>query len=459
MMRTPLQAIVAVAVATAGCGESSDSTGPGAGGSSAGAAGGGGTAGSGGVAGGSAGSGGVGATGGAAGAAGAALGGGAWGNPQIAASLADTEFGGSAKRVVSHCVRFPIGGNLTSVRPYIIFVEGEVGGDGYYHKGDGGTFQISLEADDGSAEHLPSGNVLAQTEHIIGIPSMYKGSGPSGATVGGDPGDNHSFRNFSFKAPTAVEAGKYYHLVFRNTTKDPSAHFVSVDDFISARSDRSLNVPTFDPTQYAVLYNDGQGWVRRVRHWAIGEYRFSDGRAFGNGYMEVGSVSGPDRVARYVDKARSVRQTFTPPTDLNVTTIAVGAMHVSGTNSMTLTLRDSSGSALATTAVSGYPTGTPSGDPRGDVSPAEAEFRSGPASSRLTLKANQQYTLEIESDGGTHTVLATRDGSLSYDFSVDSTVLGRAELRSAPGGSWQGWPLRDTSVDDEFDLSFYLEGD
>ena len=134
-------------------------------------------------------------------------------------------------------------------------------------------------------------------------------------------------------------------------------------------------------------------------------------------------------------------------------------MHVSGTNSMTLTLRDSSGSALATATVSGYPTGTPSGDPRGDVSPAEAEFRSGAASSKLTLKANQKYALEIESDGGTHTVLATRDGSLSYDFSADSTVLGRAELRSAPGGSWQGWPLRDTSVDDEFDLSFYLEGD
>ena len=180
--------------------------------------------------------------------------------------------------------------------------------------------------------------------------------------------------------------------------------------------------------------------------------------AFGNGYMEVSSVSGPDRVARYVDTNRSVRQTFTPPVDLNATAIYVGAMHVSGANSMTVTLRDDGGAELASGTVSGFPQGTPSGDENGDISVSVAEFR-GVSIAQTPLKGGKAYALEVLANGGSHTVVATRDGSLQYDYSPQSTVLGRAELRPAPNAPWEGWPVRNTTADDQFDLSFYFETD
>jgi len=378
-----------------------------------------------------------------------------WGNPQIAWSLADTQIGGNSDLVVSHTVRFPFSGELTSVRPFMVFVVGTEGSEDYYHKGDGGTFQITLETDDGSINHLPSGNALAVTNNVIGIPAMYDGSGPADAIVGGDSGDDDNFRNFKFRSPAQVKAGELYHLVFRNTTIDPRAHFVSVDNYISSRSDRSLNVPTKSPYDQAVLYKDRSNWRRRESQWAIGEYLFADGRVFGNGYMEVGSVSGPDRVAQYVSPSQSIRQTFKPNEDLAINSINVGAMHVQGTNSVDVKLKDASGNIVASTSLSGFPTGTPSGNNRGDVSTSIAQFK-GASIPATYLSKDQEYFLEVNSTGGTATVVGTRDGSIDYKFSSQSTVSGHAELRPEPMGEWIGWPVRDTNVQKNFDISFYF---
>ncbi|MEM6994463.1 MAG: hypothetical protein AAF721_28365 [Myxococcota bacterium] len=383
---------------------------------------------------------------------------GAWGNPQIAWSLGDTQWGGDSGLLVSHRVRFPRSGAIVAVRLYTIYVEGDPGGEALYHKGDGGTFRAMLQTDDASEAHVPSGNVLGQTDHIIGAPPMYGGSGPKDAIVGGDPGDSPFFRKFYFQRPIAVEADTWYHLVVENTTLDPTAHFVSRDDYVGGGDDRDLKVPTRDPLQDAILYrgtNDTE-WTTQTENWAIGVFQYDDGTAYGNGYMEVGSVSGPDRVARYVDDARSVRQVFTVPEAIEVDTIALGAMHVSGDNVLDLRLVADDDTELWQGTVSDFPTDTPSGDPVGDASPAIAEFREASVDPPVPLAAGQTYRLEVSSQGGEHTVVATRDGSLSYDFSTDSTVIGRAELRETPMAAWEGWPLRDTPVDDQFDLSFYL---
>lgn len=378
-----------------------------------------------------------------------------WGNTQIAMSLSDTELGGRSDFVVSHTVRFPFSGELTSVRPFMIFVVGNEGGDSFYHKGDGGTFQITLETDDGTDNHLPTGNALAVTNNLIGIPAMYNGSGPADAIVGGDSGDDDNFRNFKFRSPARVEAGKLYHLVFRNTTIDPTAHFVSANDFISSRSERSLNMPTKEPYDQAVMYKSGDSWIRRENHWAIGEYLFADGRAFGNGYMEIGSVSGPDRAARYVSPVQSVRQMFKPNEDLAINSINIGAMHVNGANAVDVKLKDASGNTVVSTRLSGFPTGIPSGDARGNASLGTAEFR-GASIPATYLSKDQAYFLEVMSTGGTSTVVGTRDGSIDYKFSSQSTVPGHAQLRTEPAGEWLGWPVRDTNVRKNFDISFYF---
>ncbi len=383
---------------------------------------------------------------------------GAWGNPQIAWSLGDTQWGGDSQLRVAHRVRFPRSGMIVSVRLFTIFVEGAPGGEAEYHKGDGGTFRATLQTDDATDAHAPSGTVLGQTDHIIGAPALYAGSGPLEAIVGGDPGDAPFFRRLSFQRPIAVQSDTWYHLVVDNTTNDPTAHFVSRDDYVAGSDDRQLKVPTRDPLQDAILLrgpNDTE-WTLQPRNWAIGVFNYDDGTSYGNGYMEVGSVSGPDRVARYVDADRAVQQVFTVLETLDVDTVGIGAMHVWGDNAVTLRLLADDGAELWQGTATDFPTGVPANDPLGSVSSAVAEFRETAVDPPVELAAGQTYRLEVAPAGGEHTVTATRDGSLSYGFATDATVLGRAEFRETPTAQWEGWPVRDTTVDDQFDLSLHL---
>jgi hypothetical protein len=379
-----------------------------------------------------------------------------YGNPQIALSLADTEVGGRAIDAASLLVRFPHGGTLDAVRPFIIYRPGDVGNDSYYHKGDGSTVEFRLEADDGTPEHNPSGEVLARTGNVIGGPEIYKGSGPDDARVGGDPDDDGNFRKFSFIEPVRVEANTWYHLVMYNTGNDARNNFVSYDNLNSGGRPRSDAVPLFGELDFSVKYRSGGTWKDRSEQWAIGEFYFTDAMAYGNGYMEVGSVNGPDRVSNYVSPEQSVRQRFTPPNDLIVTEAHVGAMHVSGNNALTLPLTDSEGTTLWSGQAGDFPTGTPSGNDRGRTSVVTAAFRGDGSVPSLALTGGQTYFLEVGSTGGTHTVTGLRDGSVSWNFSPDTSVVGQAELRVG-SGDWAGWTLAaNRNVRDEFDISFYL---
>ena len=379
-----------------------------------------------------------------------------YGNPQIAISLADTEAGGQAITAVSHRIRFPRSGTLTAVRPFVVFRPGQEGGDNFYHKGDGSTIEFRLETDDDTPAHIPTGEVLARTGNLIGGPELYAGSGPADAIIGGDEDDDSHFRKFSFIEPVQVEADTWYHLVMYNTGNDARNNFVSYDNFNSGDRDRDPVVPVFDDLDFAVVYESNGEWTNRDEHWAIGDYYFDDGTSYGNGYMEVGSVNGPDRASNFVSPTQSVRQRFVPGEDLIVTGAHVGGMHVDGPNAVTLALTDADGTVVWEGDATDFPTGVPSGEAVGTPTLRVAEFRGDDTAPDIILKAGQTYFLEVESTGGTHVITGLRDGALSYGFSQGSTVNGFAEL-SSDGGDWMGWQLgAEDGIRDQFDLSFYL---
>ena len=101
-------------------------------------------------------------------------------------------------------------GLLKSVRPYLIFVEGP-GDPGNYSSGDGGTVLVQIQTDDGTANHFPSGTVLAAflytTPKMGGILPLITFPGPL----------------------PQLQAGILYHLVFSNTSPDPYNNFVSLN--------------------------------------------------------------------------------------------------------------------------------------------------------------------------------------------------------------------------------------
>ncbi len=81
-----------------------------------------------------------------------------------------------------------------------------------YSGGNGGTIEITVQTDDGSANHSPSGTILATDIFTPGNP----------------PATEFPLRTFS--TPPTLAAGKLYHLVFRNIDPDPLTNYMSVNE-------------------------------------------------------------------------------------------------------------------------------------------------------------------------------------------------------------------------------------
>ncbi len=125
-------------------------------------------------------------------------------------------------------------------------------------------------------------------------------------------------------------------------------------------SDRGEKVPIYHEGDYSIASYRNGTWEELTRHWWIGAFSFSDGRAFGNGYMEVSwTEGGPDSACQYVDAGQSVRQVFTPPNTIQIDAINLAAVHTAGTNSLAVRLVDGADQELWSGELAGFPTGNP----------------------------------------------------------------------------------------------------
>ena len=156
-----------------------------------------------------------------------------------------------------------------------------------YSKGDGGTLRMSVQADDGSARHLPSGRVLAALTVRPGNPG----------------GHWTTYRRFVFPEPATLSKGRIYHIVFSNVSSAPGSNYISVNELFTFEPQRH---PGLSPV-YAVLYASGGGWELQDRNTADMDLTYADGRHDGQAYIEnmcllFGVVSG---------SSHSVRERFT----------------------------------------------------------------------------------------------------------------------------------------------------
>ena len=132
--------------------------------------------------------------------------GGSFYGPGIAADgLANTQVGGTscgcANLMSSYRFRAGQTADLSSIHIYIIGL-----GHSGYAAGNGGKMNISIQKDDGSSNHHPSGTALASTT-------------VSGNGLG-------AFPTIDFAAPASLTAGQLYHVVFKNTDPSPTVNFV-----------------------------------------------------------------------------------------------------------------------------------------------------------------------------------------------------------------------------------------
>jgi methionine-rich copper-binding protein CopC len=305
-----------------------------------------------------------------------------------------------------------VGSSLQSVQIYIQEHPGYAGGNG-------GSWLIQLQSDDGSSNHYPTGTVLAS---ITTANFGYSGgdcpsSHPEGAIACNWP-------TFIFANPPTLTAGSYYHLVITNADPSPNTNFTSIDWI--GRSD-APGQPRFG--------SNVANWQGRVGTsarsssgtftWTQSDFgfyatpvvalNFANGQSFGFDYIESEIDTSPKDIS-----STAVRENFTPSA-----TVTVTGVQFRGRGSGTVTASLYAGTSLVESV-------TLNGSGSSSSHVVSANF-----ATPHTLTAGQQYYIQF-SASGSFTTWILRDGSVQYGFPASAGFGdGWAEYQS--GGAWSAW--------------------
>ncbi len=335
-------------------------------------------------------------------------------------TLANTEVGGTNGGGVNTQVAFRFRAMttsaLTSVRFYVI---GTVSG---YAGGTGGTLNVSVQTDDGSASHVPSGHVLAS----VSVPDAASLHGADALAT--------------FASPATLTAGQLYHIVFRNTDPAPSVNFISVNGTYVYGATLEPQQPRFSDTDFALLMNQGT-WAPRENFTPIVNLTYANGVVTGQGYMEMWIHS-----YEPISGAAQVRETFTLGSSRTVSQAAVRLRRSSGSSPLTISLETAAGTLVAqgTVPASSIPVSAPGGDNGGAV----WALVSFPAAHTLPA-GSYQLVLSTASDTQ-YTIFPIRKGK-DYGYGPQ-TYFADGEAQYTSGSGWTAFANRPG----ESDLQFYL---
>jgi hypothetical protein len=333
---------------------------------------------------------------------------------------------GPNKNKVSYRMRMSHSGYLAAVHPYLIMDHPG------YAAGTGGKVLVSVQTDDGTPSHYPSGKKL--TSSLLSSP--YAAAAPA-----------RYFPVFTFSAPAAVTAGEIYHIVFENPDANPTVNYVSVDSLYQAAPPKPSQ-PTMTDADCAVLlysdyWPDGTVWKPRQGYTPIVQLDFEDGHTGGDGYMEAW-VGSPESISG----SASVRETFTVSgTSWLVSSVGVRIAHLSGSAALTVRLETANGTLIeeGIIASSSLPVSS-----SGAYAWAKLEFATS-----HTLQVGQSYHLVLESSASAvYETFPIRKGSFYGYKNTTFFADGYAQFKQA--GSWVGWTQWGETNRTDGDLQFYF---
>lgn len=310
---------------------------------------------------------------------------------------------------------------LTKVRFYII--PDKTG----YAGGDGGKLKVSIETDDGTSSHNPSGTVLAAGEI----------ANPLGVT-----GSARYFPVVTFSSPASLTAGKIYHVVFSNVDASPSINFLSVDELYYQKSTTPIQ-PTVSDMASAVLRRMNGSWQPRAGYSPIFELYFSNGDYQGYGYIEAFSMA-----PQIVSGSSAVRETFTVTgTTRSVSTVGLRLARISGSGNLTVRLENSAGTLIEQgyLSASSFPL----------TSPISYVWTTYTFASSHSLVAGQTYHLVLKAPTGTKYETYSMQKGTAYGFDK-LTYFPDGYAQFNPGTGWVGWSVWGASNRLDSDLQFYF---
>ena len=341
-----------------------------------------------------------------------------YGSGLSADALANTVLGGPSLNSVSYRFQARHASALQSIQVFFIWSLVKAG----YQAGQGGTVQVDLKADDGSAAHLPTGPSLATVSY------------------GNILSQNNNYPQLQFPYPASLTGGALYHLVFTNVDPSPTANYISLDSLYTNAQTAPMQ-PSISDNNFAALVRSGTGaWKLRQGFTPILELNYADGGSQGAGYMEVWSTN-----PKTISGSAQVRETFkVSGPSRNFTRIMVRTQLTAGTGDLTLQVTEADGTLVAAGTV-----------------PASSVIQSAPNWVTCTLPLSHvlstgvAYNLTLSADAATqYSIYPIRKGK---DKGFGNSTLfpdGYAQFSSTGGASWAGWDMWGTPNLTTSDLQF-----
>lgn len=359
----------------------------------------------------------------------ASINGGPYGSAIGADSLANTQVGGTdcgcPNDLVSYRFRSGTSARLDSLRIYLI-ANGNTG----YSSGTGGSLEVSVEADDGTLTHGPSGTILAST-----------------TLTPGNPGE--AFPLIAFSAPATLTAGQLYHVVFRNTDPAPLQNFVSVDGMFTFGARLVPQQPRASDADWGQLTNPGTGWQLQPNYTPILQLNYANGVKDGMGYIESW-VNAP----KTISGPAAVRETFTRTGPaISVGSAWIRLLRVSGQSPLSVRLETAAGAlvASATIAADSIPAGSP--DTGQGSAWAGARF-----SAAVPLAAGQAYELVLSAPADTVYSIFSLERGDNYDFAPATYFSDGYGQYTTDGTTWSGFDQPGGRANNtNSDLQFYFD--
>jgi len=341
-----------------------------------------------------------------------------YGSGLSADSLANTVLGGPSGNVASYRFQSRHSSALKAIRVFFIWSALKVG----YQAGEGGTIQIELKADDGSAAHLPAGPALATLSY------------------GNIITQNNNYPELSFPYPATLVGGHIYHLVFSNVDPNPVANYISLDALYTNIQTAPMQ-PTVPDADLAMLVKSGTGaWKLRQGFTPDLELDYADGSSQGTGYMEVWSGN-----PKTVTGNAMIRETFkvSGPSRL-FSKVKLRLERLAGTSPLTLTLSEADGTVMAQSTI-----------PAASV--LQGVYNWATCSFPLTtvLSSGVAYNLTLSSPADTQYATYPMRKGKDKGFS-NYTIFpdGCAQFTTTGSAGWAGWDMWGTPNLTTSDLQF-----
>ena len=342
----------------------------------------------------------------------------------MADSLSNTQVGGSDARDVAYRFRATTDSPLESITVYIQTGPG-------YSAGNRGSLLITVRSDDGSADHLPSEEVLAAVE----VPHPDVGAGS----------------DFRFLPPPALEAGSLYHIVFTNTDAAPEDNFVSLNGLV-VFGGSTTDQPAFGHTDWAELIRSDGDWSEQSKSGRdlptpIMSLNYVDGTTAGVGYMEIWV-----RSPTVISGTARTREVFTVSgPERIVSSVFVRLKRVQGSGPLRVHLESASGRVLADGKIPAAAIAQSSSD-----DPSGSEWAELAFASPLSLQSGETYHLNLSTAADSrYEAIPIRKGAF-YGYGP-GTYFADGIGEYDDGSGWRPMhPPWDGARDAEGDLQFYF---